>query len=203
MPSFQYSHPKLYDLAIRITQNKKILTEFNKQVGKNNSVFDIAAGYGRMSRYIDSSNSYSGIDLNEISLEYAEKHGYKVSKGNIFDPKAYTKNDVLILVDVVHHIKPEKLTELFDLVFLNAKKRVIILEPSFVNLEKKYGIVGKYIDKALMKLDNDGINTIEKWFTELEYEDLLTNKFNSKYGKDFDVKVQRITPYYIVTYRKP
>lgn len=202
MTSFQYSHPRIYEIAIKLTQNERVLSEFKRQVGENASVFDVAAGYGRMSKYIDSSNSYSGIDLNETSLLHAKQLGHEVKRGDIFDPSAYQKSDVIVLVDVVHHIHPTKLEALFDLVFTNAIKRVVILEPSFVNFESKYGIAGRYFDRILMKLDDDGINRIDEWFTKQEYEDLTNRKFNSRQGEDFSVAIQRISPYFIVTYSR-
>lgn len=202
MASFQYRHPKIYDAGIRLTQRPKILKEFKRQVGKNNSVFDVAAGYGRMASYVDETNEYQGIDLNDISIIHARKLNLNVKKGNIFDKDSYKKCDVYILVDVVHHIEPDKLVNLFNLVFSSAKSKVVILEPSFVNLEAKYGFIGKYIDKILMKLDNDGINTITKWYTEEEYQELIDSRFSSKFGNDFSVRVQKINPYYIITYEK-
>lgn len=202
MPGLQYRFPKIYDLGIRLIHRPKVLNEFKKLVGTNVSVFDVAAGFGRMSRYIDSSNSYQGIDLNPVSLRYAKEQGINIVKGDIFDPKAYIKSDVIILVDVVHHMDPSKLTELFDLVFAHARKKVVIMEPSFVNLQEKYGLVGKLMDWVLMKLDSDGINDISSWFTKEEYLDLMNHKFNSKLGSKFTVSIDHISPYNLVTYTK-
>lgn len=202
MPSLQYKYPRIYDIGIRITHRPKVLKEFYKAVGSKVSVFDVAAGYGGMSRYISSENLYSGIDLNDISLRYAKKHGINIRKGNIFDQTAYTKSDVLILVDVVHHINPDKLSALFDLVFTNSQKRVVIMEPAFVNLQAKYGFLGKIIDKILMKLDDDGVNKIDNWYSESEYLALIKGRFGSKHGKDFSVTTKKINPYYLIIYTR-
>lgn len=63
---FQYRHPRVYDFLIKFIYPKDLMDKFSDEVGKNQSVFDVAAGYGRVAKYIDSSNSYYGIDLNEF-----------------------------------------------------------------------------------------------------------------------------------------
>lgn len=198
----QYKYPWIYKAFIKITHTRPVLKEFNRQVGTHASVFDIAAGFGLVATHIDKSNSYTGIDLNDAYIKHAKQHGRNVRRGDILDAKQYAPHDVFTLVDIVHHLPHDKLTELFDLVFHHAKKRVVILEPAFVNLEDKYGKIARPIDWLFKKIDSDGVNTIERWLTEDEYTRLFQNKFSSAHGKPFEVRVKKIFPYYIVSYTR-
>jgi cyclopropane fatty-acyl-phospholipid synthase-like methyltransferase len=198
----QYRHPLLYRALIPLIHRRSVIREFKKQVGKNVSVFDIAAGFGGMSKNIDQTNTYSGIDLNKTFVEYGRKKGKNIKFKSIFDPEAYSPNDVLILVDVIHHIPAAKLQQLFDLVFRHANKRVVILEPAFLNLQEKYGAAGTMIDWLMKKFDSDGVNEIQNWMNQEEYSQLFENRFGSVEGKDFTVNIQTIYPYYLVTYTK-
>jgi hypothetical protein len=198
----QYKYPWIYGLSIKIIHRGPVLKEFKKQVGEHVSVFDVAAGFGNMAHFIDDSNTYSGIDLNQTYVEYAQRHGLNVQIGDIFDGRAYRPHEVTMLVDVVHHMPEGTLKILFDNVFKNTRKRVVILEPAFLNLEERYGRVARPIDWALRKLDGDGVNTIERWYSEKEYLDLFETKFSSVQGRPFTVHVLKIYPYFIVTYTR-
>jgi SAM-dependent methyltransferase len=201
-PGIQYRHPWIYSLFIPLIHRPSVVAAFRREVGKRNRVFDIAAGFGQMAKYIDPSNTYSGIDLNQTYIDHAKARGLEIRRGSIFDAKQYMPHDVSILVDVVHHMPHNKLPELFDLIFKHAGKRVVILEPSFVNFEKRLGRLGRPIDWMLKKLDSDGVNDIDHWLSEAEYTELFTSKFRSKHGDKFTLKIEQIHPYYLVTYTR-
>ncbi|HSX15861.1 MAG TPA: class I SAM-dependent methyltransferase [Candidatus Saccharimonadales bacterium] len=200
--SVQYRHPWLYRLTIPLIHTRPVLRAFRRAVGKHVSVFDVAAGFGGMAGHIDRTNTYSGIDLNDVYLAHARQQGLDVRRGNIFDAAAYKSADVFILVDVVHHIAESKLPELFDLVFAHAKRRVVVMEPYYMSLCETYGPAARPIEWALRVLDSDGTNTIGRWFTRAEYESMFTAGFSSRHAADFTVSVQKAYPYYIVTYTR-
>lgn len=197
---FQYRHPKLYDFLIRFLYTKKLLENFRYEVGKNQSVFEVAAGYGRMARLIDSSNQYYGIDLNNIFVKYGRKNGVNLEIKNIFDSEAYKKSDVFIVVDIIHHFPPEKIEKLFDIIFLHAERKVVVMEPSFVSFTKRYGILGKFLGWVFKIIDDDGFNRIEYWFTDEKYQELFQSRFGSRYGKKFQMKYQRLGGHHLVTF---
>lgn len=198
----QYKYPRLYQLLIPLIHRRSVLKEFSKEVGKDSEVLDIAAGFGQMARYIDGSNTYKGVDLNKKYIEFGRNQGRDLRLGNIFHKNSYRRSDTLILVDVIHHMPPERLSELFDLVYAHAKQRVVILEPAFLNLKKKYSVFGAAVDWMFKKLDDDGINKIEHWMSEAEYQRLFENRFGSPEGNDFSLRVKKIYPYFIVTFAK-
>ncbi len=198
----QYKYPQLYQLLIPIIHRKAVLEQFSKEVGSNVGVFDVAAGFGQMARYLDSSNAYYGIDLNRKFVEFGRKKNRDLAVKDIFDPTAYRQSDVFILVDVIHHLPQEKLPELFELIFTHAKQRVVVLEPAFLNLGKKYGPAGAAVDWAFKKLDDDGVNKIDHWLSEGEYETLFKDRFSAASGKQFELRVKKIYPYFLVTFQK-
>ena len=196
---FQYRHPRVYDFFSWFVYPKRLMSRFREEVGQNNSVFDVAAGYGRIVDFIDPTNSYSGIDLNEIFVRYGQKHGRNVVLGDILEKKSYKPSDIFILVDIVHHLSKEKLETLFDLVFEHAQKKVVILEPTFGRLGGRHGAFGKFADWFMKTMDYDGFNRITRWFTADEYTKLFDSRFGSAHGKYFSVRYEIIKNHYLIT----
>ena len=198
-----YRHPKLYDFLARSLYSQRVLRKFREAVNKNHTIFDVAAGYGRVASLIDPSNIYHGIDLNPIFVAYARKRGVDVELRNIFDSKAYRKSDVFTLVDVVHHVPSAKLRELFDLIFSHTAKRVVIVESVFLGITRRYGIFGKMLGRLFSFIDDDGFNRIERWPTNAEYQKLFTDRFGSEIGKRFDIQQSLTDKHYIVVFTAP
>lgn len=197
----QYRCPELYDFLISFIYPKKLLELFRQEVGKNKTVFEIAAGYGRMAKFIHSSNRYYGIDLNRNFVKFGRKKGLELEIKDIFDPQAYKKSDVYLVVDVVHHLPEKKLGRLFEMVFAHAKKKVIVIEPSFVNMESKYGVLGKLYDWFFKVIDYDGFNDISRWMTEKEYAALFQKRFGSAAGNSFSLRHQKIGNHHFAAFK--
>ncbi len=198
----QYRFVWIYRLLIPIIHRKAVKNSFKEAVGKNVSVFEVACGFGQTADYLDGTTSYDGVDLNKKFVNYGRKRGKDIRLGDIFESESYVTSDVITLVDVIHHMPEGKLTDLFNNVFKFAKKKVVILEPAFVNLQSKYGIFGKFADWVLKKLDSDGFNTIQRWYSEAEYAELYNSRFGSKYAKDYSLETKKVWPYNLVTYTR-
>lgn len=196
----QYRYPKLYDFLISFLYSKELMDEISKAVGKNQSVLDVAAGYGRMSKFIDPSNSYRGIDINKEFIRHGQSLGPDLSIGDIFDPASYKQSDVILVIDVVHHIVPEKLNKLFDIIFSYANKKVIVVEPAFVEITRKYGLAGNIIGWFFSKMDDDGVNKIGRWFTNEEYKKIFEGRFKSKAGDRFLLSCQIISKHHLAVF---
>ena len=184
--------------------SKDLLEKFRNEVGSNKTVFEVAAGYGRVARFIDPSNTYQGIDRNLIFVEYGRKQGLDLEISDIFDPKAYRKSDVFVVVDLIHHLTKEELKKLFDLIFLYTREKVVIMESS-CNFMKRYGRFGRLLEKIFLMFDYDGINKIERFMTDEEYRDLFENRFGSVQGKGFNLKYQQVKGrhlYQLVTFTR-
>ena len=84
------------------------MNAFSVEIGKHHSVFDVAAGYGRIAKFIDPSNSYQGIDLNEIFINHGRKQGLHLEVKNIFDPNGIFNPGKKVHADIefaMSHIK--------------------------------------------------------------------------------------------------
>ena len=178
------------------------MERFSTEVGKYQSVFDVAAGYGRVARFLHHSNTYYGIDLNEHFIKHGQNNGLELHLKNILDESSYHRRDVFVLVDIVHHLPEENLKLLFDLVFKYANRKVVIIEPAFVNLSERYGIWAKPIDWFFSYVDYDGFNKIDRWFTNEEYRELFKKKFGSQYGCCFQVRQEQISNHHLVTFTR-
>ena len=197
---FIYRHPKIYGFLISFIHSRALLEQFKKEVGRNHSIFDVAAGYGGMAEFIDSPNSYCGIDANEKFVEHGRRQGLNLKIKNIFDETAYQKSDIFLAVDIIHHLPEEKLSELFDLIFKHAGQKVIVLEPAFVSVTYRYWIFGRFLGWFFRKFDADGVNDIQRWFSENEYEDLFKRRIGSDLGKAFSVRYRRLGCYWLAVF---
>lgn len=176
MGSIMYNNAFIYDLMNSVVNgehNKVKYDLISKIVGKNKKVFEIGCGTCTIAKYLDKSCTYEGWDLNEKFINYAKKKGYNAKLKNIFDFKDYPKSDVILILDVLHHVVPNHIKLLNE-----AKKRckkLIIIEPhevfsvipDFKKLNSLRGIKKKFF-LILNKLfgDFDGINsneTVFKW----------------------------------------
>lgn len=198
----QYKFIWLYRLLIPLIHRRSVKQDFYKAVGKNVSVFDVACGFGQTSHYLDASTRYSGIDLNKKFVQHAQKRGKDVKLANIFESSSYKHSDVITLVDIIHHMPESKLPALFNNIFRFAGKKVVILEPAFFDLKNRFGLFGGIIDWLFKKLDSDGFNTIERWYSEAEYKKMFDERFGSKHGSAFDVTVKKVWPYNLIVYSR-
>ncbi len=198
----QYKFIWVYRLLIPLIHRRSVKQSFSKAVGKHVSVFDVACGFGQTSHYLDVTTRYCGIDLNKKFVEYAQKKGKDVQPANIFERASYKHSDVITLVDIIHHMPEAKLPILFDNIFRFADKKVVILEPAFFDLKSRYGLFGGIIDWFFRKLDSDGFNTIERWYSAAEYKKMFDERFGSKHGDAFDVTVKKVWPYNLIVYTR-
>ncbi len=186
MKSFVYYHPRVYDFLIRFLylDGLKIL---KKLVGTGKSVFEPACGYGRMQKYLDKSCTYAGIDLNEQFVDYGRKRNRDLGVGNVLDDKVYKQSDVILLADILHHLKMKDIRKLLAIAADFAREKIVIIEPVFVHIGSKKNIFSRAIAGFMRYLDSDGYNDIEKWLSRDEYDELFTSLKESNNVKDMKI----------------
>lgn len=174
MKSIFYRYPLLYDLGIRFLyfDGLKILKDI---IGKKKSVFEPACGYGRMTRYIHSDCSYSGIDLNSDFIAYGRKKKRNIEMGNVLDHTKYREADTVLLCDILHHLKTGDIRKLLSIAVQFAREKVVIIEPTFVTIATKKNIFSRLIGKIMATIDSDGINEIDQWMSREEYHNLFNS----------------------------
>lgn len=200
--NIQYRFPRFFDFLISLIYTKKYMKRFSDEIGSHHTVFEVAAGYGRMNRYMDSSNTYYGIDLNTIFVDYGKKQGLDLYVKDALDRKSYKRSDIFVVVDFVHHISEHKLKILFDLIFSHADKKVVVVEPAMLDFTSRFGIFGELAGWLLARFDSDGFNRIHRFFSEEEYDRLFKNRFGSKIGENFDFDCIQLDGHYLVTFTK-
>lgn len=161
----------LYDWGIRFLyfDGMKIIKDL---VGRKKSVFEPACGYGRMKKFLYSDCTYSGIDLNETFITYGRKKNRNINLGNALDPEKYREADVVLLCDILHHLRITEMYELVSFAARFAKEKVLIVEPVFVDIAARNNPVSRGLGKVMKWMDADGFNDIERWLTKDEYNEL-------------------------------
>lgn len=198
MKSIFYKYPVVYEWGIRFLywDGLNILKDI---IGRKKSVFEAASGYGRMKKYIYPDCSYSGIDLNETFIHYGRKKNRNISKGNIFDRNMYKKTDVVLLCDILHHLKKK---EMFDLVAIAAefaREKVVIIEPVFVDIGAKNNVISRFIGKIMKVMDADGFNEIERWLSKEEYHQLFHSFKEINHMKEVSIRNHRNHDFVVLT----
>lgn len=151
--SIYYTFPSLYELMLKYVHGKFLPIRYkfiSKEIGKNKRVLDAGCGTCLLASFLDRSNKYFGIDLNERFLNYAikKKRAANITKTGIFNFSEYPKADVIVVCDVLHHIYPKH--EFFLKEILKRSEKIIFVEP-----------IGKSMNNFLTFLvDADGINSI-------------------------------------------
>ncbi len=171
--SLPFRFPIIYDIVIfffNARREKKILQEL---VGKNKTVLDVGCGYGRYKDFIDPSCKYYGFDLNEIFVKYAQKRGCDVIVGDVLDPEVYKKSDVVMVIDLLHHLPTKNMTEVIELAVKNCCEKLIIIEPIFYIL--KNPILDRFLIKFTHAFENDGVSGVHPRYTRDEQIQLFQN----------------------------
>lgn len=188
-------HPLMYEFGIRFLyfDGLKILKHI---IGKKKKVFEPACGYGRIKRFISNTCEYSGIDLNERFIKYGQKRKINIKVGNILDIDNYKRSDVIVLSDILHHLNMKDIQKLFSIAVRFANEKIVIVEPEFITFAAKKNFVSRVLGKFMAFMDYDGINEIEKWLSEEEYENLF---YNIKKANDIEeLKIKKFRRHYFV-----
>ena len=190
MAALPYLHPALYYIFLFTLHRKTLNRRYKfvaKEVGHNKLVFELGCGPGFLAEYLDKSCTYTGWDMNKKFVKHAISKGRNVKLKNIFSFADYPKNDVCVIVDVLHHITPNEKTIVKNA--LIKTKKLIIIEPYKAFNLPLPKLVRKYYDRFLG--DWDGINPYinrEKWDYSKEdlkeyFTELGANKVTDM-GKD-------------------
>jgi len=146
--SIFYKYPQLYIWGL----NRIHKSNFSKRyqymasfVKSGDLVLEPACGPAVLADYLPQGSSYYGFDTNQEFVDYALKKHLEVCLGNVLDIKNYRQADVVIVCDVLHHLRPADRKEFIKNCFSSAKKVFIICEPGkkekkadgFLNLMRK------------------------------------------------------------------
>jgi len=190
MASIFYKNSFLYDLMLKFVHGnhlKKRYSLISGLIGKKGKVFELGCGTSMIYPYLAKSVEYEGWDLNKKFIDDSMKKGLNVKLKSVFEYKSYPKADVVLIIDVLHHIFPRH-EELIKKAKKSAKK-VIIVEPfnSSDNFLDRIKTSKKSFFFPIVKLfnkligDNDGINRPDVLF-DWNYDKKSLESFFKKIG---------------------
>jgi len=163
--SFFYKGPRIYKALLRLSQGKNWKRRYKiiaQKIGKNKIVLEPACGPAPLTDFLDKSCSYKGFDINENFIKYLKKRGFKAKVGNAFNSKYYSKADVVVLCDVLHHFGPADEKKVIKLCINSAKEKLIICEPFKDYLLKNFPAwfpgARTFLEKVHDYVDKDGYN---------------------------------------------
>jgi len=208
--NFVYRHPKIYTIYLRCSYPFRALSKrlkfISSIIGKQKTVLDAACGPAHLYEYLDRSNTYSGFDLNKTFIDYAnKKYSLSLEIKDVTDPKSFKKSDVIVLLDILHHLDKDKRKKAVSNAFSNAKKIVIICEPFLPKFFRKKSFFSKVSAKVFEIFERDGFNhvTVEIGLFEEELENNLINFFDANIDKSvWHLKIHKITGYLVGVYTR-
>jgi len=145
---------------------------------------------------------YRGVDRNAIFVEDARKRGWEIICGDAFEPELWQSSDVVLVIDILHHLSDEMMLELMTLAFSHALSKVVVVEPAFVEVARRWGIIGRWIGRLFSAIDFDGFNRIERWQTREEYGALFQRLGRLAEASTFQMKACELGGHHLVVYRR-
>lgn len=130
--SIFYKNSWFYTNLLKLVHGKNFVRRYKymaRKVGKNVSVLEPGSGPGIIPSFLDKTCTYWGFDQNAEFVKEAKKRGMNIGLGNVLDKKHYKKSDVVVLVDVLHHLKPKNQQILLKNTLSSDPKIIIICEP--------------------------------------------------------------------------
>ena len=129
---FEFSKTFFVDLGIRVITLdyfvireiiSNSLTKYYGRSSKGIAVLDLGCGTGRMSGFF-SSKKYVGVDIDKPSIEFAKKEYKKFNFifGDATNFKSAKKNDLVLVVGVMHHLKDGDFKKAVKVISNNLKK---------------------------------------------------------------------------------
>lgn len=188
--SFMYHHPLIYETGIRFLYWGG-LKKLSSMIGECQTVFEPACGYGRIKKFLPENCVYSGIDLNKAFIRYGQQKGLDVRLADIFDADAYPESDLILLCDILHHLSDEKIRRLLDISLRKGRAKLVIVEPAFVSVASSGNFFSRWLGRIFALADADGINEIENWLSEEEYQKLFDYIRTSPRVRDLSIVKHR------------
>ena len=157
--SIFYKYPFFYRNSLRLIHGKNLSKRYQAIaafIKEGEKVLEPGCGLASVSDFLPPKVSYSGFDLNKSFIKSIpkKKNHSRIFCGNILDYKNYFPVDVIIISDVLHHLKPADKKTFLKNCFRSFKKRMIICEPK----GKEELVWGK---RFFEYFEQDGINEVD------------------------------------------
>jgi 2-polyprenyl-3-methyl-5-hydroxy-6-metoxy-1,4-benzoquinol methylase len=137
---------------------KKRYSFIADQIEENDFVLDLGCGTGLLADYLKAKR-YLGMDVNKDFVRFAKSKGHDVVNSDIFEFEKYPGSvDVVVLVDMLHHITPQEEVLMKRLAEMDLKK--IIVSESIPTIQRGsfFYRVARFIYRVF---DDDGHNEMK------------------------------------------
>lgn len=198
----------MYELGLQLIHWNNLIRRYSfisEKIGKNKTVLESGCGTALSYKYLDPSNIYRGFDNNEIFIDFAQKNGINAYLGNALDSNSYTKSDVVVLCDCLHHFGLENEKKVLENSLNATKEMLIICDPFkdyYLKLFPKWLTMGQRILKTWYNyIEKDGNNQVklENVRTRKELEEAMLQVFGV-INKETKKEIINIGEDLIVTY---
>lgn len=164
------------------------------------SIFEPLCGPVLLPKFLLDKVEYSGFDINENFIRYAQKREYNVLEGDARKDTPYRNitADIVILVDAMHHIQPyEEQQRVVKRAANIARRKLIICEPfrgGYFKLFKKVPFLRKPFEWFFNWIERDGPN--QSKFEHIQTKDSLEKTMKEGYGvlKGVKNEIQQVGP---------
>ena len=130
--SIFYKHPLFYIWGLKwihksnFTKRYRYMASFVK---KGDLVLEPACGPAILADFLPEGAYYRGFDTNKEFIDYARKKHSGVYLGNVLDARNYPQADIVIICDILHHLKPTDRKKFIKNCFVSTRKIFIVCEP--------------------------------------------------------------------------
>jgi len=176
--SIFYKYPFFYKHALKLIHGKNLKRRYRVManfIKEKENILEPACGLASFADFLPKKSFYSGFDLNTNFIKYIQKKhkNFKIFVGDILSLKNYSPVDVIVICDVLHHLKPDDRKLFLKNCFKVVKKRIIICEPKG---KEKFVFGKKFFDY----FEQDGINEVkaENFWTEKKLKKEIKDGFN-------------------------
>ena len=171
-------------------------------VRKGDAILEPGCGPAFFADYLPQGTHYFGFDKNEAFIKYGLKKGLEVWRGNVLDKKNYRFFDVVVVCDVLHHLKPKDRNLFLRYCFRGAKRTLIICEEGRSGMQTG-GFFYPLSRFWFEYIERDGINTprLDQVWTAKELRSQMTGGFGVV-PKRINRKIEKIGDELIVAYHK-
>lgn len=203
--SFFYQNSLFYKLGLLITHKEGFFARYKYMsnfVRKGDVILEPGCGPAFFADYLPQGTHYSGFDKNEAFIKYGLKKGLEVWRGNILNKKNYRFADVIVICDVLHHLKPKDRNSFLRFCFRSAKRVLIICEEGRSGMQTG-GFFYPLSRLWFEYIERDGINTprLDQVWTADELRSQMTDGFDF-IPKSINRQIEKIGDELIVAYHK-
>ena len=173
--SIFYRYPALYIFGLKWIHKSNFNRRYqfiSRFVHEGDRILEPGCGPGILPDFLPQGSHYRGFDTNPDFIQHARKGDSEFSIGNVLDSDSYSKAEVVVVCDVLHHIDPMDRERFIKNCFNSAEKMLIICDPG-KKAEQSKRIFPEFRMRLTEWAERDGTNIVRAGHF-MSHEQLLT-----------------------------